>query len=550
MIKLKKLLAVLLALVMVLLLFAACGGGENPDNPDEGGYKGEMVESGNTYADSSWLPVVKNPITVSATVRDELGQEWNSRIIWDEIAEITGVRFEIEVLTTDANEALMFAGRNYPDCTFRLYNSGFAFDEAKKIGDVKELTPDFLESYAPNWYSLLSEYNEIYQYTLFTDGKLYTLPNITLEKSSYALRDLNIINVAWLDELGLDMPTTTNEYLEFLRAVKNAAGTGSIPADVVPLQMRNYVDINGYYPIMDWFGCYMGFAFEYVENGKVVTNMANPDIKAPMQYIAQIYKEELMNENFLTAAWADYVAIYEQVEKGTPKTASSFTYDMPASDDYQAFAPLDSETGKPTYSHDFSLESRIVTDAFAIFSQCKYPIAIIRALDQYATGINAVKIDMGAEGEDAYWQYVDGEPVLNTLMTESKDDKYIGWRGYGPCIISEELAESLYKRELTRNTRQRWYYELYEDTLPTDKSKYPQVALKYLSADEQAEVEMLWSKLCTQNKTYTTRWIRGNSDINDDWDTYVERLNETGLQRRLELLQKAYDAYLAAAIDG
>ncbi len=559
MLKFKKLMAILLALVMMLGAFAACTTPDNPDNPgtdkpnDPNTYTGEMADGGNTYADPNWLPVVKQPISVTATIRNDVEtNEWNCRTIWQEIADKTGVLFNIEVLAKDENEALMFASRNYPDCTFRLYNTGASFDTAKEMGDVIELDPDMLEKYAPNWYGIFENYPEIYQLSLYKDGKLYALPNFVMEESTYALRDLNIINVAWLDEVGMDMPTTTEEFADFLRAVKNAAGTGSIPETVIPLQVRHHVDIAGWYPILDWFGCYLGFSAEYIEDGKVKSNMGNPDIKPAFNYMAQLYYEGLIQENFRANTWDDYVKIYADVQAGTPQVAASFTYDMPESEDYQCFAPLDTGTGAESTTHDFGFETRMITNTFAIFKNTKYPVAILRAIDQYATGDNAVRASYGEEDPDqdkAYWHYDEnGEQVIHTFMTEGKEESVSGWVNYGPDVITENDASALYSMQKVGNTRTYWYYELYRGTLPENKTRFTPTILSYLTPEEQSEAATLLNNLSSINANYTYKWIVGASNVNDDWDEYVEKLNNIGLTRRLELLQKAYDAYQAAAI--
>ncbi len=277
--KLRKIFALVLAALSLLTLFAACGNGENPDNPDNpsnpGGYTGEMLEGGNTYADPSMMPVVKNPITVSAMVRDPnvAGAVYQDRTIWKEFADTTGITLDLQVTTTIEPEQLMFASRNYPDIAFRIYVDTTQL-EACYNGDILELTDEMLSKYAPNWYSLFTERPEVYRATLMPDGKLYSLPQIVMEESAYMMRDMHVINTTWLDELGLDMPTTLEEYTEFLRAVKNARGTGSIPENAAPLYMRmNVTNIGGYFSILDMFGVYQGLNYEIVENGVVKNNL-------------------------------------------------------------------------------------------------------------------------------------------------------------------------------------------------------------------------------------------------------------------------------------
>jgi len=42
-------------------------------------------------------------------------------------------------------------------------------------------------------------------------------------------------------------------------------------------------------------------------------------------------------------------------------------------------------------------------------------------------------------------------------------------------------------------------------------------------------------------KEYMVQFITGAKDIDAEWDGYISALNNVGLERYLELLQKAYD---------
>ena len=66
------------------------------------------------------------------------------------------------------------------------------------------------------------------------DGKIWSLPKVAETGINLKMRDEWMINVKWLDELGLDMPTNTDEFYEVLKAFKDNAGKGSIPENVIP----------------------------------------------------------------------------------------------------------------------------------------------------------------------------------------------------------------------------------------------------------------------------------------------------------------------------
>ena len=66
------------------------------------------------------------------------------------------------------------------------------------------------------------------------DGHIYTLPGKKPLRPKGC--DTPFINKAWLDRLGLEMPTTVDEWYEVLKAFKeqDANGNGD-PNDEIPL---------------------------------------------------------------------------------------------------------------------------------------------------------------------------------------------------------------------------------------------------------------------------------------------------------------------------
>ena len=67
-----------------------------------------------------------------------------------------------------------------------------------------------------------------------TDGKIWSLPKVCDSGMGLRMRDEWMINTKWLNELGLEIPTNTDEFYEVLKAFKDNAGKGSIPENVIP----------------------------------------------------------------------------------------------------------------------------------------------------------------------------------------------------------------------------------------------------------------------------------------------------------------------------
>ena len=89
---------------------------------------------------------------------------------------------------------------------------------------------------------------------------------------------------------------------------------------------------------------------------------------------------------------------------------------------------------------------------------------------------------------------------------------------------------------------ERWLYEWTRDLMEpygvTDKAVPPMVF-----TEEQSK---LFGELNTTVYNVVDEWfanfVIGNYDIEEDWDTYIETLNDSGLEDFLGIYQEAYDA--------
>ena len=71
----------------------------------------------------------------------------------------------------------------------------------------------------------------------------------------------------------------------------------------------------------------------------------------------------------------------------------------------------------------------------------------------------------------------------------------------------------------------------------------PDIPVLKFSPKEQAEIQKIKPAIDQTTTEYVQKWILGASDINKDWDTYVKRIKEQGLDRMVELHQAAYNRY-------
>ena len=113
---------------------------------------------------------------------------------------------------------------------------------------------DDLIAKAPNFQKILANQPGLEDALKNEDGHIYGIPQYRgtgADRGTMSTNRVTYINQKWLDELGMEMPKTTEELKVVLRAFKDNDLNGNGIQDEIPLS--TYVD-NEYFD--DWFGAF------------------------------------------------------------------------------------------------------------------------------------------------------------------------------------------------------------------------------------------------------------------------------------------------------
>ena len=61
--------------------------------------------------------------------------------------------------------------------------------------------------------------------------------------------------------------------------------------------------------------------------------------------------------------------------------------------------------------------------------------------------------------------------------------------------------------------------------------------------DEAETLANIKNSILDQILQMSARWIAGESNIDEDWDSYISSLNGVGLDEYISIYQEAYDRY-------
>ena len=140
--------------------------------------------------------------------------------------EDTGIEFEwTEIPSESATEKInlqLVSGADLPD-VFWTFGDGKSGNTVVQYADQDIFLPteNIIDEYMPNLKKILDDNPQYRQEITAPNGHTYGFPYIEEMKGLVLTPGPLIINKTWLDELGLEVPTTVDEWVECLKAFRD-----------------------------------------------------------------------------------------------------------------------------------------------------------------------------------------------------------------------------------------------------------------------------------------------------------------------------------------
>lgn len=545
--KLKKQMAMALAVTTLASVVTGCGASTSG---------GSAEEDVSIYTEAGTYPIVNSGeevvISVFAPLRTtvtSLDSENNKATQW--LEEQTGMSFEFQTsLEVDAEQkmnTIMVSGE-LPDIF--LYSPSYPITPSEQLlyGTQGDLIPlnDLIEEYMPNLSAMLEEDPYIKECITMSDGNIYVLPQIgSATHSQYSQKMW--INETWLENVGMELPTTTDEYYEVLKAFKeqDANGNGD-PNDEVPLSgwtsgwATNPVDfiMNAFVPYTTSTDNPQGIYIN--ESGELVFPKTTEEWREGLRYLNKLYTEGLMDELTFTQTGTDLqklgnnpeTAILGSSTGGSPSVFLSIG-DSDRWREYTTVAPLIGPDGLQRASYVPGTGK----SGLSITAECDSPIAVVRAFDLFYAEEGCLVNRMGVEGIDFVIAEEDdtnfiGEASMYTRISGAVDLGNNAWAEIGPWGIPDD--HDLWYTA-TDNIEKVLYTETIEKYIPYAASTdelLPVIAMTEEQSRTVVDIEVPMDQYISQ---VTIQFITGEKSLDTDWDTYVSEIEALGLEEYMEV---------------
>lgn len=436
----------------------------------------------------------------------------------------------------------MLSSGDIPDVIMGFYNITPPLQQLYGQQGIFIPLNDLIEQHGTNVKNAFAQYPLAKETVTAPDGKIYSLPEVNDCYHCSVSQKLWIYK-PWLDKLGLQMPTTTEEYYQVLKAFKEQDPNGNGQADEVPLSS----DKDGWNTRYDLY--FMNpFLLNpsnrmVVKDGKVDVTYNKEEWREGLRYLNKLYSENLLQPDSLTQDNAGLMrlgqadpAILGSAPAGYPGVWAPIDEKEGARwSEYVVVPPLKGQNGNQIQpSNPYSPFN---TGRFIITSAAKDPVLAFRWGDGFFQqevelnayyGLKDVGWRWAKEGENG----INGTPALYAQLKTWGNVQNDHW-----SQINVSFRSSDWRLGMASDSPYGLETVLYNESKKLDSFKQdPTTALPplFFSEEEAQEVAQTNATLDIYVNEMLARFISGDANLDTEWDAYVQTLDEQGLTRLLD----------------
>ena len=453
-----------------------------------------------------------------------------------EIANRAGVTIEWTLIDpssyADSVSPMLASGKDLPDIIM-MPDKDLNMDYLSS-GLIEPLDEHF--DLMPNYTAFL-EKNPIIKGSLTAvDSHIYYVPQ-TVVTNNY--QPVLMYNMPWLEKLGIEAPKTLDEFVDYLRKIKETDMNGNGENDEIPMSIQN-----AFLPYM--FGPAFGLDLVsgYYADDEGVVHYAPYEkdaYKAYLSFLNGLYTEGLLEQEFTSLNRDQIVARCANDQTGV---TFDFSWQMSTLysaqyESYKADPSVGVIAGAAPLSGDhegFYVGRNPISNIFGINANSANKELAIKFLD-YAMSDEAQ--DLYVWGMEGLTYEVDENGERHFLPRCTEDT--IWYQGLGinapnmPSQQSVPATDVLLAAWHVQNDRE------FEE--PFIRAPFPEV----YSTEEEAEISGMYQvDIQTYVDENAVAFITGTKNLEGDFDAYIATLDSMQIGEMLKVRQAQYDRFAAA----
>lgn len=570
----KKLTAMLLALAMLLMLFAGCGNSatsaapeasavsevasaaeatpadtaEEPAPAEEAGSTVEEAapaESEKDYRDSLTYPLADGDVTFTILHSEPALGPMSGQMAMDDYGDfetiaqgteyigVTPEWLSLSQMSGDTQFNLIVASGDYPDVFTGIdkYYAG-SFQKALE-DDVIVYLDDYIADDMPDYWNLLQDDDDLMRAVTNDDGRFlawYSIFDKTLVNEGYFIRK------DWVDKLGMDIPTSMDEFNDFAYAAQSEFDLESVV--ILGDGLGTLIEAWGLGNVSSG----SGFAY-HREGDEILADVTAPGYKEYIDTLRQWYADGIVTQNFTEL---DTGNMSGDIERELAANRTAIVSTMVNSMDNLLNDDPDFEIAPIVITvdggNDHTGQGERQFDSCSISSQCDEDLIpyILGWMNYWYTEEGAMAGSYGVEGLD-YDYDADGNIYYTENITQND-------LGYPPMLYSRARCFSGASFGLMLQDRTVPFYTDAQTnaidywTSRTDNEAAIPTSLS-LTTEESEVVALYATDLATYISEEAPKFVTGDRSM-DIWDDFIANCEGMHVAELTEAYQSAYDRYV------
>jgi putative aldouronate transport system substrate-binding protein len=524
-------------------------------------------------SDAAWFaqtgyPIVTDPaaqpkLSIFKSINDVEPEDPNDNLWMQKAIADTGVSIDwITVPGSSAGERvqLMLAGNELPD----VFWDGIARSHVLQYIDFGVFAPveDLVDQYMPNLAGIYAKRPEYKALSISPDGHIYGFPRVEEMHGLVMTPGPVYVYKPWLDQLGLEMPATLDAWVDMLYKMKEAGDlNGNGADDEYPISW----DYNeGWDYIFGWVEAAYG-ALDvmtgannasnhlFIREDKIQHAALEEGFQKTAQLFHQLYADGILSPDSFAPTVTGSSLHAQKLQQETPMIGVFQAWGtdgrVPANlqFDYVSMPRVEGPAGKTGYIRN---NSELFNTTLAVITvDCENPELVARFVDYIMGPEQSVTANWGAEGAvyvkdesgalrwdvDETGLYI--KPKFDLEWWQLRSYSTIG----GPNVVLNDYYDTVV--EYPRDARR-----VFDEQTAGGKAElleeYEAVSpMVWFLPEEQAQVDQIMPQIKNVFDVTLTRWII-DGGAESEFGAFKEQLAAAGLNKYLEIYQKAFDRYL------
>lgn len=434
---------------------------------------------------------------------------------------------------------IMLASGEYPDIVnlasgTTLYKGGL--DAAIRDGVYIRLN-ELVEENMPHYWGLINTDEETYRESFTPDGNLKGLMNVWIPAQHNWFGP--VIRKDWLDDLGLEMPVTYDDWHTVLTAFKEQKGSTApllLPSDgMLSTGMGASHLANGFGTCDSYFTD---------DEGHVQWGPVTEGYRKYVETMAQWYAEGLIDQDFyarnnnfipdtsltttgIAGAWFD---MYTEIDNRGLQSDDPNYHLVPVAD------PVENVGDKISI---WRTSGFINGPTWYVTSACKDPVPLLKAIDYLFTEDGYHLSQYGFEGES--YEVVDGRYQFSEAVYANPDGMSRNSALYYYTLKGSPTIYVYHKEKMQLSEDAFNAPDVWDSNITEESHVYTSFA--EMNTEESEEYYAIFDDLDTYVKESLVNFINGSRPLSE-YDDYLAQCYAMGAQRLIELKQSALDRYM------